>query len=150
MAANPHPLSEFDLHLINHGNHERLFEALGCHLFDEGARFAVWAPKARAVSVVGDFNGWTAGATPLALHPTCGVWEGFVDGLGENHPYKFAVEGADGQVTLKSDPMGFASELRPNTASVSTNVVRDLPQPRRLRPSGSSAPSGRRERKTWP
>ena len=64
-AANPHPLSEFDLHLINHGNHERLFEVLGCHLFDQGARFAVWAPNAQAVSVIGDFNGWAVDATPL-------------------------------------------------------------------------------------
>ena len=72
-AANPHPLSEFDLHLINHGNHERLFEVLGCHLFDQGARFAVWAPNAQAVSVIGDFNGWAIGATPLRKHDTCGV-----------------------------------------------------------------------------
>jgi len=83
-AANPHPLSEFDLHLINHGNHERLFEVLGCHLFDQGARFAVWAPNAQAISVIGDFNGWAIGATPLRKHDTCGVWEGFVPDLGEN------------------------------------------------------------------
>ncbi len=128
-GLNPHPLTEFDLHLINHGNHERLFEALGCHLFAEGARFAVWAPNAKAVSVVGDFNGWAQAATPLQKHETCGVWEGFVAGLGENQRYKYAVTGADGAVTEKADPMGFASELRPNTASVSTDVVRDLPQP---------------------
>ena len=128
-AANPHPLSEFDLHLINHGNHERLFEVLGCHLFDQGARFAVWAPNAQAVSVIGDFNGWAIGTTPLRKHDTCGVWEGFVPDLGENECYKYAVTGANGAVVEKSDPLGFASELRPNTASVSTSVVRDLPQP---------------------
>ena len=70
LAANPHPLSEFDLHLINHGNHERLFEVLGCHLFDQGARFAVWAPNAQAVSVIGDFNGWAVGMRPPCASTT--------------------------------------------------------------------------------
>ncbi len=127
--SNPHPLSDFDLHLVNQGNHERLFDVLGCHLFEAGARFAVWAPQARAISVVGDFNDWTVGAMPLVKHDNCGVWEGFVGGLGENERYKYAVEGADGAVVQKADPLGLAAELRPNTASVSTSVVRDLPQP---------------------
>ena len=96
--SNPHPLSDFDLHLVNQGNHERLFDVLGCHLFEARARFAVWAPHARAVSVVGDFNDWTVGAMPLVKHDNCGVWEGFVGGLGENERYKYAVEGADGAV----------------------------------------------------
>ena len=65
--SNPHPLSDFDLHLVNQGNHERLFDVLGCHLFEAGARFAVWAPNAQAVSVIGDFNGWAIGTTPLPL-----------------------------------------------------------------------------------
>lgn len=119
-------LGEVDLHLVVEGRHERLWEALGAHVrsYDtpdgtvRGVSFAVWAPNAQGISVVGDFDGWSGRATPMRALGSTGVWEVFVPGLSEGTRYKFRVHGADGSVVDKADPMAFATEVPPATASV--------------------------------
>ena len=114
-------LGDLDLHLLGEGRHERLWERLGAHVLDregDGVRFAVWAPNARAVSVVGDWNAWSDGAEPLAPQESSGVWAGVAPGAREGHPYKLAVQGADGVTRLKADPIAFRAEEPPGTASV--------------------------------
>jgi 1,4-alpha-glucan branching enzyme len=124
--AFPSLLTEFDLHLIGEGTHYGVYEKLGAHLREvhgsQGVHFAVWAPNARRVSVVGDFNGWDGRVHPMRLHPGNGVWEIFIPGLGERTLYKFEVLPKWGPPVLKADPFAFAFELPPRTAS----VVRDL------------------------
>lgn len=116
---------DLDRFLFNEGRHWELWRMLGAHpaVKDNvpGYRFAVWAPDAAAVSVVGDFNGFVVGADPLqALHST-GVWVGFVGGATLGQRYKFAVTSKFGSVTQKADPVAFASEVPPLTASVLTS-----------------------------
>lgn len=119
-------LGEVDQHLFSQGRHERLWEVLGAHprSYDTpdgtvtGVSFAVWAPNARGVTVVGDFDGWTGRATPMRSLGSTGVWEVFVPGLGVGTRYKLRVTGADGSVVDKADPMAFATEVPPATASV--------------------------------
>ena len=115
-------LSDFDLHLFGEGTHERLYEKLGAqvtvHDGVAGVHFAVWAPNARAVSVIGDFNRWDAAVDPMRLRAGTGVWERFVPGLKAGELYKFELYTRDqGPTTVKADPYGFFMELRPNTAS---------------------------------
>jgi 1,4-alpha-glucan branching enzyme len=109
---------ELDLQLAGDGTHERLYERLGAHLVDGGASFAVWAPNAGAVSVVGDFNGWDDEAHPLGAPRGSGIWEGFVPDVASGARYKFALRWRDGSVHLKADPFAFATERPPATASV--------------------------------
>ncbi len=110
-----------DAYLFREGTHARLYESLGCHLDAKrgGARFGVWAPNARAVSVIGDWNGWRAGAD--ALKPRSdhtGIWEGRVAGVRRGQAYKFHIESnIGGHVAEKADPFAIASELPPKTAS---------------------------------
>ncbi|MDX6631430.1 MAG: 1,4-alpha-glucan branching enzyme, partial [Gaiellales bacterium] len=115
-------LGELDLHLITEGRHERLWDALGAHprTIDgtTGTAFAVWAPGARAVHVVGDFNLWNERAHPMRTLGSAGVWELFVPEAEEGHAYKFAIRGADGVVRLKADPLALRAELPPKTGSV--------------------------------
>jgi 1,4-alpha-glucan branching enzyme len=115
-------LSDFDLHLISQGTHYRLWEKLGAnpmtHQGVAGVHFAIWAPNARGVSVVGDFNGWNPRSLMMRRRDPHGVWEIFAPGLQEGSCYKFAVQGADGIVREKMDPVGRGSELRPRTGSV--------------------------------
>jgi 1,4-alpha-glucan branching enzyme len=124
----PSSLSDFDLHLLGEGTHYRAFEKLGAHLRTvdgvPGVSFAVWAPNAWRVSVVGDFNGWDGRRHPLRLHPGNGIWELFVPGLGEGQRYKFEIRARSGApLTLKADPYAFAFELEtPRTASVVTRL----------------------------
>ncbi|WP_375193474.1 1,4-alpha-glucan branching protein GlgB [Marinobacter sp.] len=117
-------LSDFDLHLFSEGRHWHIYNVLGAHLCrsksGEGVRFAVWAPNAREVSVVGDFNGWQAGVHTLVLQGEAGVWSGFVPGIGAGALYKFSICTAQGERLLKTDPYGQAFELRPDTAAVVT------------------------------
>src|SRR5947209_1517085 len=117
--------SDFELYLFGEGTARRAYDMLGAHPArendDSGARFAVWAPNAREVSVLGDFNGWRPGVTPLQPVGSSGIWSGFVSGIGVGALYKYGVVSRDGdEILLKSDPFAFASESRPATASVVT------------------------------
>lgn len=114
-------LGEQDVWLLAEGTHLRPYERLGTHprTMEEvgGVAFAVWAPNARRVSVVGDFNGWDGRRHPMRKHLGCGVWEIFLPNIPAGSNYKYEILDANGQIRLKSDPYGFASELRPSTAS---------------------------------
>ncbi len=117
------PLTEDDLYLFNEGRHFRLYEKLGARPLEVGGEagvyFAVWAPSASAVSVVGDFNGWQGGAHPLAPRGSSGIWEGFLPGLGPGTLYKYHVVSADGAYRVdKADPFATRAEVPPKTASV--------------------------------
>jgi 1,4-alpha-glucan branching enzyme len=113
-------LGELDLHLLGEGRHERLWEQLGAHPLDDGAgvRFAVWAPSARGVSVIGDWNLWGHDADRLEPQGVSGVWAGVVPSAGEGHAYKFAIRGFDGVTREKADPVAFRAEVPPATGSV--------------------------------
>jgi 1,4-alpha-glucan branching enzyme len=115
-------IGPLDLHLIAEGRHEHLWKVLGAHPVgegdDEGVRFAVWAPNARYVNVVGDWNGWNAGADPLVRHDLSGVWEAVAPGARPGHRYKYEIVGPDGIGRLKADPLAFAAERAPGTASI--------------------------------
>jgi 1,4-alpha-glucan branching enzyme len=120
-VSRPNVLGELDLHLLGEGRHERLWERLGAHPLDAedaGVRFAVWAPNARAVSVVGDWNSWGEGVDVLEPQESSGVWAGVAAHAREGHAYKLAVHGADGVTRLKADPLAFRAEEPPATASV--------------------------------
>jgi 1,4-alpha-glucan branching enzyme len=116
----PQYLTDYDLHLLNEGRHWRLYDKLGAQLRSidgvDGVNFAVWAPNATSVSVVGDFNNWDGRRHPMRKHIPSGFWELFVPGLGEGTIYKYQVRHHD-QVMDKSDPLGFAAEVPPRTAS---------------------------------
>ena len=118
----PPTLGELDLHLISEGRHEELYERLGAHVRElggsAGTSFAVWAPNARSVSVVGDFNGWDGRLHPMRSLGAAGVWEIFVPGVEPPSRYKFELRGRDGTLRLKADPVAFAAERAPATASV--------------------------------
>ena len=124
----PSLLSDFDRHLLAEGTHYRAHEKLGAHpaVLDgvRGVAFAVWAPSARRVSVVGDFNDWDGRSHPMRLHQANGIWEIFLPGLGEGERYKFEIRGKSAEpLALKSDPYALAFEAEtPRTASVVTDV----------------------------
>jgi 1,4-alpha-glucan branching enzyme len=122
--AFPPTLGQLDLHLIGEGRHEELYERLGAHLrrLDgcDGVAFAVWAPNARGVSVVGDFDGWDGRVHQMRTLGSSGVWELFVPGAGPGDRYKLEVRAADGSLGLKADPFAFAAEAPPKNASVVT------------------------------
>jgi 1,4-alpha-glucan branching enzyme len=126
-------LGELDVWLLAEGTHLRPYECLGAHpgqvLGVDGTRFAVWAPNARRVSVVGDFNGWDGRRHPMRLRRECGVWELFLPGVGKGALYKFEILTQQGHLLHKADPLAFRSELRPRTAS----IVQGLPPPRPVR-----------------
>ena len=127
--AFPPLLTEYDLHLAGEGTHYLNYEKLGAHLRTvegvRGVHFGVWAPNADRVSVVGDFNSWDGRVHPMRSRGTSGIWEIFLPGLEEGALYKFEIlSGAGKNVALKSDPYGFAAELRPNTASKVCNIDR--------------------------
>jgi 1,4-alpha-glucan branching enzyme len=111
-------LTEYELHLLAQGTHYRSYEKLGAHLVEGGAHFAVWAPNAAAVSVIGNFNDWTPGQALMQLRPEAGVWELFVPGVRKGSCYKYHVASRfSGYAVEKADPYAFYSELRPGTAS---------------------------------
>jgi 1,4-alpha-glucan branching enzyme len=121
--AFPCVLTEFDLHLMGEGRHYDTYEKLGAHLITlegvRGVHFAVWAPSARRVSVVGDFNRWDGRVHPMRARGSSGIWEIFIPELNEGAIYKFEIVGPEGNVLpLKADPYAFRSELRPSTGSV--------------------------------
>jgi len=119
-------LGEVDLHLINEGRHEQLWEVLGAHVrsYDSehgpvsGTSFAVWAPHARGVRVKGDFNSWDGREHPMRQMGSSGVWELFVPEVGTGAKYKFALLGPDGAWREKADPLAFHTEVPPQTSSV--------------------------------
>ncbi|HEV7974616.1 1,4-alpha-glucan branching protein GlgB [Amycolatopsis sp.] len=121
-------VGELDLHLIGEGRHERLWDVLGARVrsYDtpsgtvEGVSFAVWAPTARGVRVIGDFDGWDGRANPMRSLGSSGVWELFIPGTSVGTHYKFRILGADGTWHDKADPMAFATEVPPATASIVT------------------------------
>ncbi len=114
-------LTDLDLHLHAEGTHYRAWLKMGAHPTThngvEGAHFAVWAPNATAVSVVGDFNGWDARKHPMKPHRNSGIWQTFIPGLRPGDIYKYEVRGRNGYCQQKADPYGFAAELRPKSAS---------------------------------
>jgi 1,4-alpha-glucan branching enzyme len=125
-------LSADDLFLFNQGTHHRLYEKLGARVIAAGARgapgtaaaevagtyFAVWAPNAERVSVIGDWNGWHDGATPLFARGESGIWEGLVPAVGAGARYKYRIVSRRGAHLEKADPFGFAHEMPPATASI--------------------------------
>ena len=114
-------ISEFDLYLLAEGTHYRAYEKLGAHLTGKdgkrGIQFAVWAPNAKRVSIIGDFNNWNPNAAIMSSS-TAGIWEGFVPDIGQGASYKYHIESRYRDYKVdKADPYGFASEIRPETAS---------------------------------
>jgi 1,4-alpha-glucan branching enzyme len=122
-------LGETDIYLLREGTHLAAFNRLGAHFASidsiEGISFAVWAPNARRVSVVGDFNGWDGRRHPMRLHPGAGIWELFIPGIGEGERYKYEIKPRDGILPLlKADPYAFCAEQPPDTASVTCHTTR--------------------------
>ena len=120
-------LGEMDEYLLSEGTHERLWDVLGAHPREmdgvHGTHFAVWAPNARRVSVVGDFNAWDGRRHVMRRRGATGAWEIFVPGVGEGQAYKYEILGANGVTQpLKADPVGFGSQHPPEN----TSVVRDI------------------------
>ncbi|HMF96730.1 MAG TPA: 1,4-alpha-glucan branching protein GlgB [Vicinamibacterales bacterium] len=119
-------LTDFDLHLLGEGTHHRMFEKLGSHLIDfggtRGVHFAVWAPNAERVSVVGDFNAWDGRVTPLRHLTPGGIWEIFIPGLREGEKYKYEIRAKGGSILVKTDPFALAFEVPPKAAA----IVRDI------------------------
>jgi 1,4-alpha-glucan branching enzyme len=114
-------LSDFDRYLLAEGTHTRAYEKLGAHVTEkdgrQGAHFAVWAPNAKLVSVIGEFNQWNAAANIMRSR-AAGFWESFIPGVGHGATYKYHVESNYGEYEVdKADPYGFAAEIRPHTAS---------------------------------
>lgn len=121
--AFPPVLGELDVHLLAEGNHQKPYNVLGAHCCEingvAGVSFAVWAPNASHVAVVGDFNLWDGRRHPMRLRHDCGVWEIFIPGINAGESYKFEIKDRNGNLLpIKSDPFAYQSEFRPNNASV--------------------------------
>ena len=121
-------LGPMDDYYIAEGSHLRLFDKMGAHKIHHegvnGVHFAVWAPNARRVSVVGLFNRWDGRRHAMRLRRDTGIWEIFIPDIGEDEPYKFEIAGSNGKLLpLKADPFAFRSELRPATASITTSPL---------------------------
>ncbi len=124
--ASPHEFSptlgEVDLHLFNEGRHERIYEKLGAHVITHegkrGVAFAVWAPNAEGISVVGNFNGWDGRRHQMRPLGNSGVWELFIPGLRADELYKYEIKPRFGQAFLKADPYAFLMEIPPDTSSI--------------------------------
>jgi len=121
-------ISELDLYLTGEGTHEKLYERLGAHPAKmdgvDGVAFAVWAPNAKRVSVVGDFNRWDGRLYPMRVMGASGVWELFVPGVKTGDLYKFEIKTQEGNLRIKTDPIAFAMELRPNNSSIVYDLSR--------------------------
>ncbi|MDR7418077.1 MAG: 1,4-alpha-glucan branching protein GlgB [Armatimonadota bacterium] len=119
-------LTADDLYLFNEGSHVRLYDRLGAHVVEVGGRvathFAVWAPNATAVSVVGDFNEWEPSSTPLQPMGSSGIWSGTVRGVGPGARYKYHIVSGPGERADKADPLAFRAEVPPATASIVWNL----------------------------
>ena len=123
--------TDFDINLFKAGKHFKLYEKLGAHLMElngvQGVYFAVWAPTAHSVSVVGDFNFWTQGEHELYVRwDSSGIWEGFIPNISKGANYKYKIlSNNDGLVTEKADPFAFYCEKPPHTASVVWDLNHD-------------------------
>jgi len=121
-------LGDLDLLLFNEGNHFRTYEKLGAHTMtlDEtpGVLFAVWAPNALRVSVIGDFNRWDGRQHPMRVRGSSGIWELFIPGLGPGTVYKYEIKTRYDTILQKTDPQGFFAEVRPKTASIVWDIDR--------------------------
>ena len=119
-------IGELDRYLFGEGRHYQLYHKLGAHPYtyrgQDGYYFAVWAPHAAAVSLVGDFNAWNPDATPMKPVADSGIYELFVPGLGVGQLYKFAITTHTGTILFKADPYAFSAEYRPGTASVTSDI----------------------------
>ncbi|HEX7721511.1 MAG TPA: hypothetical protein VF397_05095, partial [Pyrinomonadaceae bacterium] len=121
-AADISPaLGEMDLHLFGEGKHERIYEKLGAHATTHegkrGVAFAVWAPNAKSVRVVGDFNGWDSGKNPMRSPGGSGIWELFIPRLKEGALYKYAIKTRRGEI-FKADPYASMMQMPPDTSSI--------------------------------
>ncbi len=138
-------LGEVDMHLIREGRHEQLWRVLGSRLqhFDAitGVSFAVWAPNARAVRVVGDFNSWDGQGHAMRSMGSSGIWEIFVPGLGVGTNYKFELLTASGRWVTKADPMARYAEVPPSTASIVTESTYEWSDAEWLEKRGNSQPA---------
>ena len=118
---SPGVLGELDRYLFGEGRHYQIYQKLGAHPLtyrgQSGYYFAVWAPHAAAVSLVGDFNSWNPDASPMTPVEDSGIYEIFVPGLSERQLYKFAIRTQSGDLLYKADPYAFAAVYRPCTAS---------------------------------
>ncbi len=115
--------SDFDLHIVREGNHFNLYDKLGAHIIErdgvKGTWFSVWAPNAVKVAVIGEFNGWNRGTSPLSPRQDgSGLWEGFLPGIGHGEHYKYYILSTQGWEFEKADPFGFHSEVPPKSASI--------------------------------
>ncbi len=119
-------ISDFQLYLFNEGTNYCSYEMLGAHPYvkekKSGYRFAVWAPRAKSVSLVGEFCDWRAKEFLLEKIENSGVWYGFFEGIGEGELYKYAIEDRDGNIIYKTDPFAFYNEVRPGNASVTKDI----------------------------
>ena len=119
-------ITDLDRYLFGAGTHYEIFEKLGAHPKTYGGRpgyyFAVWAPHAGAVHLVGDFNSWNPEATPMTQLAQSGIWECFIPGMGPGELYKFAVTTQSGKILFKADPYANCAEYRPGTASMTTDI----------------------------
>ena len=123
---NTSELSEFDLFLFHQGTNYRAYEMLGAHIMTQdgqkGVRFTVWAPHAKEVSVVGDFNNWDGRRHQMRRLKDGGIFEIFIPGVKEGAVYKYELKLKGDIIKFKADPYGFGAELRPATASVVRNI----------------------------
>jgi 1,4-alpha-glucan branching enzyme len=115
-------LGELDIHLVMEGRHEDLYTRLGAHVREidgvTGTSFAVWAPNARSVAVVGDFNSWDGRLHPMRSLGPSGIWELFIPDIGDDTKYKFEIRTKDNRLRIKADPVAFYAEVPPGNASV--------------------------------
>ena len=120
-------ITELDRYLFGQGTHYKIFEKLGAHPTTykgkAGMYFAVWAPHAKAVGVVGDFNGWDPDAAPMSPLADSGIYEAFIPGVGLGELYKFAITTQEGMILFKADPYAVHAEFRPGTASITEDIT---------------------------
>ena len=124
--VKPYEIGELDQYLLGQGNHYEIYKKLGAHLVDDGDKkgtyFAVWAPNAQKVSVIGEFNDWDLTADVMERNDPVGIYTCFVEGAKENEMYKFCIETKKGELLYKADPYANYAELRPGTASRITDI----------------------------